>query len=80
LPLVRASARVSHSQQLTSPATSCVVPDEIAQFLVGHQKHRRRVCDVVGHKQLPIFRMDPQHLRTQSVLLQWIDAQDGEPK
>jgi hypothetical protein len=54
--------------------------EEIAQFLFGNQKYRRRVYNLVGRKQLPIFRMGPSICARKSVLLQWIEAQEGASK
>jgi hypothetical protein len=50
--------------------------DEIAQFLFGHQKFRRRVYNLVSRRQLPIFRMGPSICARKSVLLQWIESQE----
>jgi hypothetical protein len=50
--------------------------DEVAQFLFGHPKFRRRVYNLVARKQLPIFRVNPSICARKSVLLQWIESQE----
>jgi hypothetical protein len=54
--------------------------DEIAKFLFGHHKYRRRVYNLVSRKQLPIFRMGPSICARKSVLLQWIETQKRSAK
>jgi hypothetical protein len=53
--------------------------DEIAQFLFGQKRFRRRVYALVERKELPIFRIGAIIRARRSVLLQWIEAQERKP-
>jgi hypothetical protein len=78
-----AGSRYASLQPRTAPDVAGDIlrgADEIAQFLFGHQRYRRRVYNLVGRKQLPIFRMGPSICARKSVLLQWIEAQEGASK
>lgn len=50
--------------------------DEIALFLFGDRKHRRRVYNLVEGNALPTFRIGVNICARKSVLLQWIDSQE----
>jgi hypothetical protein len=54
--------------------------DEIAQFLFGTKKYRRRVYNLVERNELPIFRIGASMCARKSVLLQWIEAQEYAAK
>jgi hypothetical protein len=50
--------------------------DEIAEFLSGDRKHRRRVYNLVDSNNLPIFRIGASICGRRSVLLHWIADQE----
>jgi hypothetical protein len=50
--------------------------DEIAEFLFGDRKHRRRVYNLVDGNRLPIFRIGANICARRSILLEWISAQE----
>lgn len=50
---------------------------EIAAFLYGDARHRRKVYSLVGSGHLPHFRLGVSICSRKSVLLAWISAQEG---
>ena len=50
--------------------------DEIAEFLFGDRKHRRRVYNLVESNRLPSFRIGINICARKSILLEWIAAQE----
>jgi hypothetical protein len=50
--------------------------EEIASFLFGDRKFRRRVYSLVDGNELPVFRMGMNICGRKSVLLEWIAAQE----
>ncbi len=50
--------------------------DEIAAFLFGSAKHRRRVYHLVETSKLPVFRLGSKVCARRSVLLEWIVDQE----
>jgi hypothetical protein len=50
--------------------------DEIAEFLFGSRKHRRRVYNLVDGNGLPIFRIGVNICARKSILLEWIANQE----
>ena len=49
---------------------------EIAEFLFGDEKHRRKVYNLVEKDRLPIFRLGTNIYARRSVLLDWITRQE----
>lgn len=52
--------------------------DEIALFLFGERKHRRRVYNLVEGNALPTFRIGVNICARKSVLLGWIEHQERQ--
>ncbi len=50
--------------------------EEIAVFLFGERKHRRRVYNLVDGNGLPVFRIGVNICARKSVLLEWIMKQE----
>lgn len=50
--------------------------DEIAVFLFGDQKQRRRVYNLVNRNGLPVFRIGVNICARKQVLLDWIATQE----
>jgi hypothetical protein len=50
--------------------------DQIAEFLYGKKKCRRKVYNLVDTGQLPYFRLGASICSRKSVLLAWIDEQE----
>jgi hypothetical protein len=50
--------------------------DEIAQFLFGDRKYRRKVYHLVATSNLPHFKLGAMICARKSVLLQWIKDQE----
>ncbi|HEY7387097.1 MAG TPA: hypothetical protein VH640_01220 [Bryobacteraceae bacterium] len=50
--------------------------DDIAEFLFGDRRQRRRVYNLVEGNALPIFRMGMNICARKSVLLEWIAQQE----
>lgn len=55
--------------------------DEIAAFLFGDRKHRRRVYGRAANNELPVFRIGASVCARKSVLLEWMARQEsaGDP-
>ena len=51
--------------------------EEIAAFVFGDAKHRRRVYSRVASGQLPVFRIGASICARKSVLLGWMEAQEN---
>ncbi len=52
--------------------------EEIAMFLFGDRKYRRRVYNLVDGNTLPVFRIGVNICARRSVLLEWIATQEGD--
>jgi hypothetical protein len=52
--------------------------NEIAEFLFGDRKHRRKVYNLVETERLPIFRLGTNIYARRSVLLDWISRQETQ--
>lgn len=50
--------------------------EEIAVFLFGDGKHRRRVYNLVDGNELPVFRIGANICARKSVLMDWIARQE----
>ena len=50
--------------------------DQIAAFLLGDAKQRRRIYHMVESQQLPVFRLGSVVCARRSVLLDWIATQE----
>lgn len=53
--------------------------DAIAEFLYGDRTQRRRVYNLVNGGHLPVFRLGMAICARKSVLLEWIESQEGPP-
>ncbi|WP_346296433.1 DNA-binding protein [Rhodopseudomonas sp. P1] len=51
--------------------------NEIAEFLYGDRKHRRKVYNLVEADCLPVFRLGANICARRSVLLAWIEKQEA---
>ena len=51
--------------------------EEIAAFLFGDAKHRRKVYHLAETSRLPVFRLGSKLCARRSVLLDWIAEQEG---
>jgi hypothetical protein len=51
--------------------------DEIAAFLYGDATFRRKVYHLVATSYLPVFKLGSMICARKSVLLKWIEAQEG---
>jgi hypothetical protein len=72
---------VAHRTQQNVEATSLggdvlYGAKEIARFLFGSEKGRRKVYNLVGSKSLPHFRLGANICSRKSVLLDWIARQE----
>jgi hypothetical protein len=50
--------------------------NEIAEFLFGDRKHRRKVYNLVETDCLPVFRLGANICARKSVILSWITRQE----
>jgi hypothetical protein len=53
--------------------------DEIAEFLFGDRKLRRRIYHLVATSKLPVFKLGSTICARRSVLLKWIRDQENRP-
>ena len=51
--------------------------DEIAQFLFGAEAMRRKVYHLVATSNLPVFKLGSMICARKSVLLKWVEEQEG---
>ena len=51
--------------------------DEIADFLSGDRNERRKVYHLVRTSKLPVFKLGSMICARRSVLLKWIEDQEG---
>jgi hypothetical protein len=51
--------------------------DDIAEFLFGDGKQRRRVYHLVATSNLPVFKLGSMICARKSVLLKWVGDQEG---
>lgn len=51
--------------------------DEIAEFVYGDRRHRRKVYNLVRANRLPYFRLGATLCARKTVLLQWICTQEN---
>jgi hypothetical protein len=80
--LPAASSRYAVLQPRAAPEVASDIlhgADQIAQFLFGQKKLRRRVYNLVERKELPVFRIGAIICARRSVLLQWIETQERKP-
>ena len=54
--------------------------DEIAAFLYGDAKHRRRVYNLIDGDYLPVFRLGAGICARRSVLMAWIGEQEDRSR
>jgi hypothetical protein len=52
--------------------------EEIAEFILGDRKFRRKVYSLIETSRLPHFRLGTTICSRKSVLLNWISEQEGE--
>ena len=52
--------------------------DEIAAYLFGTESDRRKVYHLVATSKLPIFKLGSMICARRSVLMRWIEAQEGQ--
>jgi hypothetical protein len=50
--------------------------EEIAQFLYGDEKLRRKVYHLVATSNLPVFKLGSMICARKSVLLKWVEDQE----
>lgn len=53
---------------------------EIAQFVLGSAKQRRKVYGLIKRKNLPHFRIGNSVCARKSVLVRWIEGQENHGK
>ena len=53
--------------------------DEIAQFLFGTPSQRRKVYHLAATSKLPVFRLGSMICARRSIVIGWIEAQEGRP-
>ena len=51
--------------------------EEIAQFLFGDRGQRRKVYHLASTSTLPVFKLGSLLCARKSVLLKWVEAQEG---
>lgn len=51
--------------------------DEIAKYLYNDVTFRRRVYHLVASSNLPVFKLGSMICARKSVLLKWVEAQEG---
>ena len=51
--------------------------EEIAEFLFGSRRYRRRIYNLVEGNHLPIFRIGANICARKSILSEWISAQEA---
>jgi hypothetical protein len=51
--------------------------DEVAEFLYGSRKLRRKVYHLASTSNLPIFKLGSMICARKSVLLAWVEAQEA---
>lgn len=51
--------------------------DEIARFLYGDQKLRRKVYHLAATSNFPVFKLGSMICARRSVILRWIESQEG---
>ncbi len=52
--------------------------DEIAAYLFGAATDRRKVYHLAATSKLPVFKLGSMICARRSVLLRWIEAQEGQ--
>ena len=50
--------------------------EEIAQFVYGHRRHRRKIYHLVQTKRLPVFHLGSTLCARRSTLIAWIEDQE----
>lgn len=53
---------------------------EIAEFLFGDRKHRRKVFYLAGRSKLPIFRLKSQLCARKSSLIKFVEDQENRAR
>jgi hypothetical protein len=51
--------------------------EEIAEFLFGDRKQRRKVYHLVATSNLPVFKLGSMICARKSVLLKWVESQES---
>jgi hypothetical protein len=51
--------------------------EELAQFLFGDREQRRKVYHLAATSNLPVFKLGSMICARKSVLLRWIEEQEG---
>jgi hypothetical protein len=51
--------------------------EEIAEFLYGSREERRKVYHLVATSHLPVFKLGSMICARRSVMLKWIESQEG---
>jgi len=51
--------------------------EELAQFLFGDREQRRKVYHLAATSNLPVFKLGSMICARKSVLLRWIEGQEG---
>jgi hypothetical protein len=76
-------AGAAHPRTRTAPATlgddTLYGADQIAEFVWGDKKFRRKVYNLVETNRLPHFRLGAGVCSRKSVLLEWIAEQENSP-
>jgi hypothetical protein len=69
---------VTHAQNITPTLGDDILrgADDIAAFLYGDARHRRKVYNLVETDRLPHFRLGSTVCARKSVLLSWIKLQE----
>lgn len=50
--------------------------EEIAEFLYGHRRHRRKIYHLAQTKRLPVFHLGSTLCARRSTLIAWIEDQE----
>lgn len=51
--------------------------DELAHFLFGNREQRRKIYHLAATSNLPVFKLGSMICARKSVLLSWIEEQEG---
>jgi hypothetical protein len=73
------SASAAQSPELAKTIAGDILygADQIAEFLYGDKKHRRKVYNLVETGRMPHFRLGAGICARQSVLIRWIETQEN---
>ncbi|HLH93945.1 MAG TPA: DNA-binding protein [Xanthobacteraceae bacterium] len=70
-PNIKSNADLSLADDMLSGA------EEIAEYLFGDRRHRRKVYYLAECTKIPIFRLGSSLRARRSVLLNWIETQEN---